>query len=43
MASKDLKNWTDISSLISVPAGIRHGTIFKLTQTELDALLMYKK
>jgi len=43
MASKDLKNWTDISSLITVPAGIRHGTIFKLTQTELDTLLKYKK
>ena len=37
--SQDLINWTDISDKISLPKGIRHGSIFKVTRTELDALL----
>ena len=37
--SQDLINWTDISDKISLPKGIRHGSIFKVTRTELDRLL----
>ena len=37
--SQDLINWTDISDKISLPKGIRHGSIFKVTRTELDELL----
>lgn len=37
--SIDLKTWTDISDKISVPKGIRHGTIFKVSKVELNKLL----
>jgi hypothetical protein len=37
--SADLKNWTDISVKISLPKGIRHGSIFKISKTELEPLL----
>lgn len=37
--SADLKNWTDISDKISLPAGLRHGTIFKISKDELNPLL----
>ena len=37
--SRDLINWIDVSEKISLPKGIRHGSIFKVTRTELDALL----
>ena len=37
--SADLINWTDISEKISLPKGIRHGTVFKITRAELDGLL----
>ncbi|OCX51686.1 beta-galactosidase [Mucilaginibacter sp. PPCGB 2223] len=36
--STDLKNWTDISDQISLPKGIRHGSVFKITREELAAL-----
>jgi predicted GH43/DUF377 family glycosyl hydrolase len=39
VASKDLKNWREISEKIDLPAEIRHGTIFTITTTELDILL----
>jgi hypothetical protein len=32
--SPDLKTWTDISDKISLPAGIRHGSIFKVSKQE---------
>ncbi|MEO7309708.1 MAG: glycoside hydrolase family 43 protein [Chitinophagaceae bacterium] len=38
IASKDLKTWTDISGKISLPAGIRHGTIFTISKAELAML-----
>lgn len=38
IASTDLVNWTDVSDKISLPPGIRHGTIFTITQTELAVL-----
>ena len=37
--SSDLNNWTDISDKISLPKGIRHGTIFKISKKELEPLL----
>jgi hypothetical protein len=36
--SSDLKNWTDISDKISLPAGIRHGTIFIISKKEFQKL-----
>ena len=39
IASKDLKQWTDVSEKISLPAGIRHGTIFTITKNELGFIL----
>jgi predicted GH43/DUF377 family glycosyl hydrolase len=39
IASTDLANWTDISDKISLPPGIRHGTIFTITKDELAVLL----
>jgi len=34
IASTDLKNWKDVSETISMPRGIRHGTIFTVTEAE---------
>lgn len=38
IASEDLKNWKDISAQISLPEGIRHGTILKVSAKELEGL-----
>lgn len=38
ITSPDLEKWTDISDRISLPKGIRHGTIFTVTDAELDKL-----
>jgi hypothetical protein len=40
--STDLKTWTDVSSEITLPKGLRHGTILKITQGELERLLVEK-
>ena len=37
--SSDLTNWTDISHKISLPKGVRHGSIFKISKKELEPLL----
>jgi len=39
ITSSDLKNWTEISDQLQLPKGIRHGTIFKITPTELDKII----
>lgn len=39
ITSKDLINWTDVSDKISLPPGIRHGTIFTASKAEFAALL----
>ncbi|HRG22971.1 MAG TPA: glycoside hydrolase family 43 protein, partial [Chitinophagaceae bacterium] len=39
VSSPDLINWTDISDQISIPAGLRHGTIFRVSKAEYDKLL----
>lgn len=38
VSSKDLEHWTDISAKISLPAGIRHGSIFKVRREEYAKL-----
>lgn len=39
IVSADLKNWTDVSDKISLPKGLRHGTILPIKAKELKALL----
>jgi len=38
VASVDLKTWKDISDKISFPAGTRHGTVFKVSKEEYEAM-----
>jgi len=38
ITSSDLINWTDISDKISVPSGLRHGTIFEVSDSIYDLL-----
>ncbi len=40
--SIDLKNWTDVSDKISLPKGIRHGSIFVVSAEELMKLINKK-
>lgn len=37
--STDLKTWTDVSDRISLPKGIRHGSIFKISAAEFYPLV----
>jgi hypothetical protein len=37
--SMDLSAWTDISDKISLPSGIRHGTIFKISNHEYEKMI----
>ena len=39
LASPDLKTWTDISSQLALPAGIRHGTAFSVPVADARRLL----
>jgi len=39
--STDLENWTDISDQLTFPEGLRHGTVFKVSPQQLDALKNY--
>lgn len=36
VSSKDLKTWTDISSELSMPKGIRHGTVFMVSRSDFE-------
>ena len=36
VSSTDLKRWKDISDQINLPKGLRHGTVFAITQGEFD-------
>lgn len=36
--STDLENWEDVSDKISLPKGIRHGSIMEITKEELEKL-----
>jgi beta-galactosidase len=40
--SKDMKNWEDVSDLVSFPQGIRHGTAFKVSEEVMNNLLNQK-
>jgi len=39
ITSTDLVNWTEISYQLELPKGIRHGTVFTVTQKELQKLV----
>ncbi|HEY8937010.1 MAG TPA: glycoside hydrolase family 43 protein [Cyclobacteriaceae bacterium] len=39
LSSTDLKTWVDVSDKIKLPDGLRHGTIFKISNEELAKLL----
>lgn len=41
MASADLEKWRDVSLSLEMPAGIRHGSVFKITREELAGLQKY--
>ncbi len=43
VSSTDLVNWTDISSQILLPEGLRHGTIFMISSKEFQILLKNEK
>ena len=36
--SADLKNWQDVSDQVSLPKGIRHGSVLQITAKQLDQL-----
>lgn len=36
--SKDMKNWEDVSDMVSFPEGVRHGTAFKVSEKILNGL-----
>ena len=38
LESADLVNWTDISDKLTMPPGIRHGTVFSITKAEFNVL-----
>jgi hypothetical protein len=38
ITSDDLKNWTDESAQLEMPKGVRHGTIFAVSQSAIDKL-----
>jgi len=38
LESTDLINWTDISDKLTMPPGIRHGTVFTITKAEFNVL-----
>ena len=37
--SKDLKNWEDVSDKITLPEGVRHGSIVKVTRSIVDNII----
>jgi hypothetical protein len=38
VSSKDLKTWVDISEKVSLPEGLRHGTVFKVSREVFENL-----
>jgi beta-xylosidase len=38
LKSTDLVNWTDVSDKLTVPKGLRHGTVFRVSAKELKLL-----
>lgn len=41
--SSNLINWEDVSSKVNVPKGLRHGTIFEITESEFNQYFNLKK
>ncbi|MBT8314072.1 MAG: hypothetical protein KJP26_06385, partial [Maribacter sp.] len=39
VSSSDLINWTDISDKINFPEGTRHGTIFKVKESDINKII----
>ena len=39
LRSKDLKNWEDVTSKISFPKGVKHGTAISVSKEILDGLM----
>jgi hypothetical protein len=39
MKTRDFKTFTDVTAEMTFPAGLKHGTAFKATRTDLDRLL----
>jgi hypothetical protein len=39
VSSSDMEHWTDLSDKLSMPKGIRHGTVFTVSRKELEKLL----
>ena len=39
LESEDLVNWRDVSEKLTVPRGLRHGTVFKVSRNELSRVL----
>lgn len=37
--SKNMKDWEDVSELISFPEGVRHGTAFKVSKSVMEGLM----
>ncbi|MBN2105590.1 glycoside hydrolase family 43 protein [bacterium] len=40
LVSEDLQTWTDKSHMLSCPVGMRHGTVFRATESVLNKLLL---
>ena len=38
VSSTDLVHWTDISDQLTMPKGIRHGTVFKISRKEFEKI-----
>jgi hypothetical protein len=38
VSSSDLIHWKDISDKVSFPAGVRHGTVFRISLEELERM-----
>ena len=41
VASADLANWHEVSEKLTMPEGIRHGTVFKISRQELKKVLRH--
>jgi len=43
IASSDLAKWEDVSALLAMPDGMRHGTAFAVPRVDADRLLSYER
>ncbi len=43
MRTKDFENWEDVSEQLTVPEGMRHGTVLEVSQDVLGGLLQVKQ